>query len=155
MIFSSFLKLIIPLTGKYSSCWIFIIFWIKGSSDTSHLFSRSISKSFDDLFYVRNDPKKSFEVIFLNFKRHFHIRAETEYEPFLYKLFDLKWVLSSRVSRWRCRIISCYENHVIYFALFQCEIVVFPIWGPFSTKRSFFLSHLTLWWYPELSRRTR
>ena len=74
----------------------------------------------------------------MNFKRHFHNRAETEYEPFLYKLFDLKWVLSSRVSRWRCRIISCYENHVIYFALFQCEIVVLSILRPFRPKKYFF-----------------
>ena len=52
-----------------------------------------ISKRFDDPLDVGNDPKRSFEVIFLNFKRHFHIRAETEYEPLnmnlFYKLFDL------------------------------------------------------------------
>ena len=67
-------------------------------------------------------PKRSFEVIVFNFKGQFHIRVETAIMQHLninlsYKLFDLNWVLSSHVTRWRCRIISWCENHVIYFAL--------------------------------------
>ena len=55
-----------------------------------------------------------------------------------YNLFDLNGVLSSHVTRWRCRIISCYENHVINLVLFTCETVVFPILRPFLIKNSFF-----------------
>ena len=36
-----------------------------------------ISNRFDDPLEVRNDPERSFEVIFLNFKRQFQITAET------------------------------------------------------------------------------
>ena len=63
-----------------------------------------IFNRFDDPLEVRNDPKGSFEVIFLNFKRHFHIRAETAFLRRLninlfYKRFDLNGVLSSQVTR--------------------------------------------------------
>ena len=88
-------------------------------------------------------PKGHLRSFFFNFKRKFHIRAETAIMQQLninlfYNLFDLNGVLSSHVTRWRCRIISCYENHVINLVLFTCEIVVFPILRPFLIKNSFF-----------------
>ena len=36
-----------------------------------------ISNRFNDPLEVRNDPKRSFEVIVFSFKRQFHIRVET------------------------------------------------------------------------------
>ena len=53
-----------------------------------------ISNRFDDPLEMRNDPKRSSEVMFLNFKREFHIRAKTAFMQRLninlsYKLFDL------------------------------------------------------------------
>ena len=114
-----------------------------------------MSNRFDDPLEVRNGPKRSFEVIFLNFKRKFHIRAETAIMQQLninlfYKFYDLNGVLSSHVTRWRCRIISCYENHVINLVLFICEIVVFPILKPFLIKKIRTLPQIfhTKWYKP-------
>ena len=62
-----------------------------------HLIMFLILDRFDDPLEVRNDLKGSFEVVFLNFKRHNHIRAETAILRRLnidlfYKLFDLHGV---------------------------------------------------------------
>ena len=104
-----------------------------------------ISNRFDDPLEVRNDPKRSFEVIFLNFKRQFRIRVETTIMQQLNinlsnKLFDLNWVLSSLVwkSRDLFRVISMRNRRI-------------PDIKAVFDQKFIFLSHVTLWWCPELS----
>ena len=114
-----------------------------------------ISTRFDDPLEVRNDPKGSFEVIFLNFKRHFHIRTETAILRRLninlfYKLFDLNGVLSSQVTRWRCRIIF-YSKSRDKFRVISMRNRRIPDIKAVFDQKFIFLSHLTSWWCPELS----
>ena len=103
------------------------------------------SKRFRDPLDVRNNPKRSYHRTpmksFFEFQKTISHQSRNriwifEYQRF-YKFLDLNWVLSSHVTWWRCKIIFCYENHVINFALFQCETVVFSISGPFWIKNSF------------------
>ena len=114
-----------------------------------------ISNRFDDPLEVRNDPKGTFVVIFLNFKRHFHIRAETailrrlNFNLFC-KRFDLNGVLSSQVTRWRCRIIS-YSKSRDKFRVIPMRNRRIPDFKTVFDQKFIFLSHVTSWWCPELS----
>ena len=102
-----------------------------------------ISYRFNDPLEVSNDPKRSFEVIFLNLEIQFRIRAETAIMQQLninlpYKILDPNWVFSSHLTRWRCRIISWRENHVIYFCVISMRNCRITDFRPFSIKNSLF-----------------